>query len=91
MSSPVLLPLGGAARDRHGRWERDAMGVLARETSVTARTAKSCGPDLPTLGSSLCVTSAQAMVAKKPGTPGRARIRRQTIAQGMPAVAAYLW
>jgi hypothetical protein len=32
----------------------------------------------------------EAMVAKKPGTPGRARIRRQTIAQGMPAVAAYL-
>jgi hypothetical protein len=50
------------------------------------RTAKSCGPDLPTLGSSLCVTSAQAMVAKKPGTPGRARIRRQTIAQGMPVL-----
>ena len=37
------------------------------------RTAKSCGPDPPTLGSSLCVTNAQATVAKKPGTPGRAR------------------
>jgi hypothetical protein len=41
MSSPVLLPLGGAARDRHGRWERDAMGgVLARETSVTGAYGK---------------------------------------------------
>ena len=78
------------------------MGVLARKTSATDAYGKivwsSC---LPTLGSSLCVSdvgpadrhaaSAQAVVAKKPGTPGRARIRRQTIAQGMPAVAAYLW
>ena len=42
------------------------------------RTAKSCGPDLPTLGSSLAVSIRKATVAKKPGTPRRARISRQT-------------
>jgi hypothetical protein len=31
---------------------RDAMDVEARETSAPTRTAKSCGPDPPTLGSS---------------------------------------
>jgi len=58
------------------------------------RTAKSCGPDLPTLGSSLPIGDVgpngptrrdrQATVAKKPGTPGRTRISRKTIARGMP-------
>ena len=76
--SARLVPTRGAYRDRHGRWARDAMDALLRETSAATRTAKSCGPDLPTLGSSLCVTSAQATVAKKPGTPRRARISRQT-------------
>ena len=33
-------PIRGAARDRHGRWERDAMGVLARETSVAGAYGK---------------------------------------------------
>ena len=32
-----------------------------------------------------------AMVANKPGTPGRARSSRNTIAQGMPVVSAYLY
>ena len=31
---------------------RDAMDAEARETSALTRTAKSCGPDPPTLGSS---------------------------------------
>jgi len=48
--------------------------------SVSLRTAKSCGPDLPTLGSSL--RSLQATVAKKPGTPGRTRISRKTTRAG---------
>jgi hypothetical protein len=49
-----------------------------------ARTAKSCGPDPPTLGSSLRMTSSWATGAIKPGTPRRARISRNTIAQGVP-------
>jgi hypothetical protein len=43
---------GGAYRDRHGRWKRDAMDGLARETSALGRTAKPRGPDSPTLESS---------------------------------------
>ncbi len=35
--------------------------------------------------------AAQAMVAKKPGTPGRARSSRKAIAQGVPDVSAYLY
>jgi hypothetical protein len=63
---------------------RDAMDVLDRETSDPGRTAKSRGPGLPTLRSSWRMTSPAATVAKKPGTPGRARIRRNTIVQGRP-------
>src|SRR5262245_55805193 len=48
------------------------------------RTAKSCGPGTPTLVSSFAAMIREATVAKKPGTPGRARISRKTIAQGRP-------
>ena len=58
--------------------------VGAADERRAMRTAKSCGPDPPTLGSSLAVMIRKATVAKKPGTPGRARISRKTIAQGMP-------
>ena len=73
---------GGAARDRHGRWRQDAVDVRmfsalrARRRKQSSRTTKACGPDPPTLGSSLRVTSPQAMEAIKPGTPGRARSSR---------------
>jgi hypothetical protein len=48
----------GAYRDRHGRWKRDAVAVrmfsaFCAPTTASWRTAKSCGPDPPTLGSSL--------------------------------------
>ena len=73
MSSPVPLPLEGrlAIVTDVGSGMRWACWRARRAWPV--RTAKSCGPDPPTLGSSLCVTNAQATVAKKPGTPGRAR------------------
>ena len=58
--------------------------AMSRKTNGLKRTAKSRGPDPPTLGSSLRVTSPKATEANKPGTPGRARISRKTIAQGMP-------
>jgi len=52
-------PTGGAYRDRHGRGARGAVDVrvfsgreLADEDIFTDE-AKSCGPDPPTLGSSL--------------------------------------
>jgi hypothetical protein len=72
LSRAVLSHQEGRTRDRHGRWVQDAVDALNREASDTMRTAKSCGPDTPTLVSSLRVIP-QATVAIKPGTPGRAR------------------
>jgi len=43
----------GALRGRHEVLARDAMAALHQLTSDARRTAKSCGPDLPTLRSSL--------------------------------------
>src|SRR5690348_5255056 len=40
------------ARDRHGRWERDAMDAACCQTNDMTRTVKSCGPDAPGLASS---------------------------------------
>jgi hypothetical protein len=51
-------------------------GRIASWTSDVVRTAKSCGPDSPTLGSSFAVMIREVMVANKPGTPGRARSSR---------------
>jgi len=51
---------------------RDAMDADARRRCVSMRTAKSCGPGPPTLGSSSWTIS-RATGANKPGTPGRAR------------------
>jgi hypothetical protein len=46
-------PAGGALRDRHGRWARDAMDVSGRSACAQTNDAdadvKSCGPGLPTL------------------------------------------
>ena len=52
-----------------------AAGRFARRAR-DHRTVKPCGPDSPTLESSLSrgdFVVRQAMVAKKPGTPGRVR------------------
>ena len=58
------------------------MDAAARETSAPMRTAKSCGPDAPTLASSSCI--ARAMVARKPGHQGEREVTVKTIAQGRP-------
>jgi len=54
ISSRVPGPIRGAFRDRHERWMRDAVdaGYVKRRMTLTSRTAKSCGPDIPTLMSS---------------------------------------
>src|SRR6202166_2165617 len=50
---------------------RDAVDAgSATDESAYLRTAKSCGPDAPTLASSFVERSAQAMVANKPGHQG---------------------
>ena len=51
------------------------------------RTVKPCGPDSPTLESSLAKMLGKVTGAKKPGTPRRARSSRKAIAQGMPDVS----
>ena len=46
------VPNRGAFCDRHGRRVRDAMDAAAHRRRRFPRTAKSCGPDAPTLVSS---------------------------------------
>src|SRR6266481_7874204 len=66
------VPARGAARDRHGRWERDAMDAAAsgaqsaRGRMMLQRTAKSCGPGAPTLALSRWYDPLMT-VAKEPG------------------------
>ena len=70
------VPHRGTYRDRHGRWVRDAVdagGVLTK--ALILRTAKSCGPDAPTLASSSREASFLGMtVANKPGHRGEREI-----------------
>jgi hypothetical protein len=75
----------GAYRDRH---EREA-GCDGRDDvagrAATLRTAKSCGPDTPTLVPSCAKLTLHAMTgARKPGPRGEPDISRKTIAQGRP-------
>src|ERR1700730_18285590 len=70
------VPHRGAFRDRHGRWARDAVDAAASGARIARgrmtldlRTAKSCGPDAPTLASSLR-DFPKATVAKEPGHRG---------------------
>jgi hypothetical protein len=81
----------GALRDRHGRWERDAMDAGWAQTYAQPwRTAKSCGPGAPTLALNLWKRTA-GDGGKRARSPRRSRISRKTIVQGMPAVAVYPW
>ena len=66
-----------------------AAGLFARRAR-DERTVKPCGPVPPTLGTSW-QSDLQATGANKPGTPGRSRSSRSTIAQGMPDVSVNLW
>jgi hypothetical protein len=61
------------------RWTR----AVSATNDVDPRTAKSCGPDAPTLVSSRRNYS-PATVARKPGHRGERAISRKTIAQGVP-------
>jgi hypothetical protein len=66
---------------------RDVMDADgAQRRSAPMRTAKSCGPDAPTLVSSWRKTIPLMTVANKPGHRGERDISRKTIARGMPGV-----
>src|SRR3569833_1285588 len=95
-SSPRLALTRGAARDRHGRGARDAVGVLGCSASVartnnSIRTAKSCGPGAPTLALSLWSRLTRATVANKPGTPGTTTYKPFNHCAGKAGYAADLW
>ena len=52
---------------------------------------KSQRPDTPMLVSRVDAQASCAMVANKPGAPGRLRISVKTVAQGMPDDRHHLW
>jgi hypothetical protein len=76
----AIVTIRGAGCDGRGRAARRA---------AQSRTVKPRGPVPPTLGSS--EWNPFATEAIKPGTPGRARSSRKTIAQGVPVVSACLY
>jgi hypothetical protein len=82
------VPARGAFRDRHGRWERDAVDAVgARDECTNKRTAKSCGPDIPTLISSgrQCLRIAACDGGNKARlTEEITKETVKTIARGMP-------
>ena len=66
-------PAGGAARDRHGRWERDAMDAEASFDEWRQRGRRNRVVLAPRRWRQVLRDVRRATVAKKPGTPGRAR------------------
>jgi hypothetical protein len=71
ISPAVLFPLEGRFAivtdvGNGMRWTR----LHLEDERCSPRTAKSCGPDAPTLASSFAVSFREAMVAKKPGHQG---------------------
>jgi hypothetical protein len=82
--SPHPAPMRGAYRDRHGRrrglrWTRGR-----RKTGAVHAYGEIVWSRSPDAGIKSCGTFRKATVARKPGAPRRARISRNTIAQGMP-------
>ena len=69
---PAVPPLSrGALRGRHERWVRDAVDASgAADESANLRTAKSCGPDAPTLAFKSAEVIPLVTVTTKPGHRG---------------------
>ena len=81
-------PHRGAFRDRHERRARDAMDAEARSANILrgrtalTRTAKSCGPDAPTLASSFVEVTARRRWQESPVTGESSEETVKTIACG---------
>jgi hypothetical protein len=93
----ILLFISDPAR-QEGRFAvvtislaRDAMDAARRQTCDELRTAKSCGPDPPTLGSSLRERSRRRWRLASPVLRGDHEATVNTIAQGMPMFGLFLW
>src|SRR5215475_10788926 len=85
------VPTRGAHRDRHGRWERDAMDAVGARDERGRADGEIVWSRRPDAGVKFLARRwREATEANKPGTPGRARISRKTIAQGMPDDVAAL-
>ena len=93
ISIPVSLSQRGAARDRHGRWERDAVDAMgASDEGAWSRTVKSCGPDASTPASSLAEQHfREATVTRKPDHRGVRRKPLKPLRAGMPGVPVRPW
>jgi hypothetical protein len=75
----------GALRGRHERWVRDAMdAAAAQDERRYCGLEKSCGPDAPTLASSLRKHFRRRRWQKSPVTGESTKETVKTIAQGMP-------
>ena len=84
---PSRSPEGRCATSRNA--ERDAVDAGgALDGRCGWRTAKSCGPDAPTLASSWRIFP-PATVAKKPGHRGARRKPLKPLRAGMPVVPVY--
>ena len=80
--APSTPPRGVARSSRTRSWMRwPRLMSLAKDIGVDGQAVWFRSPDA---GIKLAQNDCAAMVAKKPGTPGRARSSRNTIAQGMP-------
>jgi len=81
-----------ASADRHETWSRLRWTWAARfeDDACGLRTAKSCGPDAPTLASSLAVMIRGATVAIKPGHRGE-HINRKPLRRECRIARLNLW
>jgi hypothetical protein len=84
-SSALFRLARGALRHRHERWAGNAMDVSAlRGERRVKRTAKSCGPDAPTLASSVRKMLRRRRWQQSPVTGESTKETVKTIAQGRP-------
>src|SRR6266700_3280243 len=87
----VPLPKRGALRDRHERWKRDAMDAARQWTIDVAADGEIVWSWRSNAGAKFVAIRTTSDGGKRARSPGRARISRKTIVQGMPAVAVYPW
>jgi hypothetical protein len=66
--NPRVSPEGGAGRDRHERCGEMRWTRMSRRRTWLRRTAKSCGPDAPTLASSCADVSVRRWWQESPVT-----------------------
>ena len=73
--SRIPYPIRGALRDRHGRWERDAMDAISQRTNDDVADGEVVWSWRPDAGAKLAMMLriTPTTVARKPGSPERAR------------------